>query len=561
MDNMLSLKLEDEKILHPDVLNWFNARRAEIQCDVPLEELTGDDLDAFLTDDEKPEFRRDIDEINKALSASINTDGASPDPFVNAKVGLTILQSELNLWIPMRNIGLLLKKVHQRKVAKAKEEEKQREEEENRKAEEAREEERRKEEEERRQATKAEEEKRGKEEEKRWRAARKAVNPPIDDAKRYLDKPDEYDKFIQAALEAIEVYMEKAEDYLDDSHTFDYRGWLWKINYRKEEARQKIAAKIAAQEYNRELNKEIVKLKSKLDPQKKNLSTYFQAKIKDKRYTGHKFDYVLSKEEAKNFDRTLVRMGNERLEQLIPDSLRQFIDIPSQYYRIYFPLPSTSYIFEGIPCLDFCFEIFAATYAEVWLKPGQKNLGDYIFNLPWREEKGCSVLLREPEFLGYHYLVLTPEDLDGYVFWQTIPLFLLKGLLNGETKPNGATISEALDDSITYKIPKFEEEVEILDIFADYLKNIGSIDQMLTMGIITTEKVVGIVKSELGELKVEHEASPLKDKVERKDTKKAKAFRLFDEGKTPSAREVKALKIKSKTSYNYYQEWKKIIRQ
>ena len=76
---------------------------------------------------------------------------------------------------------------------------------------------------------------------------------------------------------------------------------------------------------------------------------------------------------------------------------------------------------------------------------------------------------------------------------------------------------------------------------------------------IVIEKVARVAKNELGDLKVEHEASSLKDRVERKDTKKAKAFRLFDGGKTPSDREVKALKIKPKTSYNYYQEWKKLL--
>ncbi len=266
MAGILSLKPEDEKRLHPEALTWFYDQRAAIQCQVPLEGLSDDDFNTFLSDDEKHEYIRDMNEIAKGLSACINTEGASPNPLTRAMVGLTVLQFELNSWIPMRNIGLLLKKIHQRKIAKAKEEQRKRDEEEKRKEEEAREEQRKRKE-------AADAERREKEEEERWRAARKAVNPPIDDAKRYLDKPGEYDKFIQAAREAIEVYMEKEEDYLDDHGTFDYRNCLWKINYRKEEERQKIVANFAAQEYNRELNKEIANLRSKLDPQRKNLST------------------------------------------------------------------------------------------------------------------------------------------------------------------------------------------------------------------------------------------------------------------------------------------------
>jgi len=36
------------------------------------------------------------------------------------------------------------------------------------------------------------------------------------------------------------------------------------------------------------------------------------------------------------------------------------------------------------------------------------------------------------------------------------------------------------------------------------------------------------------------------------------AFQLFDEGKRPSDPEVKALGLKSKTRYNYFQLWKKL---
>lgn len=38
---------------------------------------------------------------------------------------------------------------------------------------------------------------------------------------------------------------------------------------------------------------------------------------------------------------------------------------------------------------------------------------------------------------------------------------------------------------------------------------------------------------------------------------KAKAFSLFDEGKTSSSPEVKALKLKGSTRYTYYDTWKK----
>jgi len=190
------------------------------------------------------------------------------------------------------------------------------------------------------------------------------------------------------------------------------------------------------------------------------------------------------------------------------------------------------------------------------LKPTQKEFDGYVFDLPVVKGENGSAPLEKPQFLGYHYLVLAPEDLGGYVFWESIPLVLLKGLLNAETKPNGTTISVASDAVISYKIAKFKEEVDIPENFASYLRSIGSIDEMVNMGIVT-EKVVSVAKSELGELKVEQQALPPEDKTIRKDSKKARAFALFSQGRRPSDPEVQALGVKPETTYRYHQEWKR----
>ena len=132
------------------------------------------------------------------------------------------------------------------------------------------------------------------------------------------------------------------------------------------------------------------------------------------------------------------------------------------------------------------------------VKARAKKFGNYVFDLPWRDEKGRSVSLKEPEFLGY-YFVLTSEDL-GCTSWQSIPLVLLKGLLDGQPKPDGTTISAASHDSVAYEVQGFEGEVDVPDKFAAYLKSIGSIDGMVSVGIIA-EKIADIVKAELARLK------------------------------------------------------------
>jgi hypothetical protein len=389
--------------------------------------------------------------------------------------------------------------------------------------------------------------------EEKWDTAYEAISPPDADARRYLN-PGEYQKYEDSIPGAVDAYLAKGKSYVLDSRATYYLAWISIINDRRRKEQERITANLAAQKYNERLNKEIEKLKSLLYQSKKDLNVLFKNKIKDKRYTGHNFDYVISADAKTNFDGTLVSVANRKLEQLVPDHLRQYIDVPTQYRRIYFPLPTAEYSLEGVPCLDFCFDIFAVAYAGIRLKPVEHTFGNYVYNLPWRNEKGHPVPLEEPEFLGYYYLVLTPDDIGGYVFWKSVPLLLLRELLSGETKPSGTTISAASDGVTVYRVPKFKEEVAIPDSFAGYLRNIGNIDEMVSMGIMS-RKIASVAKSEIDKLKIEHEALPLEEKTKRKNTKKAKAFQLFSEGKDASSPEVKALGLHKSTRFKYFNQY------
>lgn len=148
--------------------------------------------------------------------------------------------------------------------------------------------------------------------------------------------------------------------------------------------------------------------------------------------------------------------------------------------------------------------------------------------------------------------MLAPEDLGGYVFWESIPLVLLKRLLDGETETSDVTITVAADDMITYKIPKFKEEVNIPDDFADYLRSIGSIEEMVSMGVMT-EKIASIAKSESAELEVEQKVSLWEERGG--NSKKARAFRLFTQGKGSSSPEVKTLGLHKSTRFKYYNQY------
>ena len=509
MIEILSLKPEDEERLNSHALKRFNDWQDCILSKAPqLRQLsieqTRAHLRTYLYDNELAEFSKCLADITKWLSECMDTgDRHFPEAYAE--------------WVitPMLRVESLLIMAYQR----------------------------------------AEAERRKKEYDDRWRAAFVSIKPPVDDAKKYLNDT-EHDEFILAVGKAIDVYLEKGVAYLADVRAFDYGWWLKKIQERKKEEAQKQQAIRSADGYNHRLNQEIANLTSRLDHKEKDLASYFRAKTQDKRYTNHSFDYVLSKEDEMNFDRTLISVANRRLGHLLSNDLRYFVPLPSRYYRRYFPLPTANYRFEKVPCIDIGFDIFAAAYAEVWLKSGKKEFNGYEFALPWMEDSNGLVLLEKPRFLAYYHLILAPEDLGGYVFWRSIPLVLLKGLLNGETRPNGCTISAASDSVTTYRVRGFEKEVDVPDEFLEYLKGIGGIDEMIGMGIMA-EKVGNIVRVALGEMEVEREILPAGENARRRDSMKERAFRLFDKGKRPGDPEVKALGIKPNSAYRYYQAWKK----
>ena len=496
---ILSLKPEDEKRLNPHALKRFNDWQDRIMRQAPQLgqlsiEQTRADLRTHLHDNELAEYSKCLSDITRWLSECMDTgDRYFPHAY------------DTQVITPMSRVESLIVRAYQLKEV-----------------------------------------------ERKWRTACKAVNPPLNDAKMYFGD-EEYDEFIRAARQAIQVYTEKGEGYLDDLRSFDYRWSLEKIRGRKEKERQKIAANVAAQEYNRRLNEEKTRLKASLCPARKDHQTYFKKQVRDRRYAGQNLTRLVSMKEEQDFDKVIVEISKKRVEELVSTDFCFFT--ASKCWRSFFLLPSADYILKEVPCLGFIFDVFAVVETGVWLKPGQKEFNGYVFDFPWGEKKeGTSG--KTQELLGYHHFVLTPEELGGWSFWQDIPLVLLKGLLSGETQPSETVIVSASDDAVTYEVEGFAKTVEIPTQFAAFLEHIGSIDEMVGMGIMTN-KVGNIVKAALAELEVNRKTSPAREKSTGGNSVKEKAFHLFDEDKRPGDAEVKSLGIKPNTAYRYYQEWKK----
>lgn len=519
MTEMFSLEPEYAKRLHPEALKWFNARRAEIRFKVPLEELSYDDLNTFLSDDEKREFIRYKDEINRGLATCINMDEASPDPMTKAIIGLSLVTFQAQSLLPMRRIGLLLKNVHLRKVAKAKQEQRERDEEDKRSREQA------------------EAERRRKEEEERWHIARNAVSPPLSDAKRYLNDKD-YHKFTQAALEATEAYLEKGEKYLDSVRTFDYRWYLKKIKDRKEEEQIRNDAQAQAQAFHARLNQGLEKIERGLSPKKEDPAVFFKkwcSNNGESRYLGESFTDILASNNDENGEWTqgYISAAKAKLQQSIPEEIRDFI--LTQPTVSYFLLPTAHYAFYGLPCMNFGFDVFAVVTIAVLAQPREKMFNGYIFDFLSN--------LREPKQLGIYQITVSPNQPH---LWQSVPLTLLFALIDGNLQPQGTTILEQTDHLTVYEVNKFEENIcEIPISFERYCRSLGSLERMREVHIIN-ERTAEILETLRLQSTNQQESKG----------KKAKAFLLFNQGKRPSDPEVKTLGIKPNTAYRYYQAWK-----
>ncbi len=482
MGGILSLQPEGiEERIHPRALEHFRKFQADVRFAVPLEGITEADLNEHLRNDEKYEFQRYMSQITDGLRTCIDIgDGDSSDNQI--KISLF----KLNTTIPMYWVKLLLGRVSDRKLEKGREEAR-------RQAEEAKEKQRQEEEQERQRAAEVEAERKKKELEKLWDAAYKALNVPTADAKKYLAEPGEYKKFIKSIAEAVRAYMDKGESYTNDSRAKDYLFYCDVINRREDKEQRKLAAAVSAQLFSYSLNQQIEKLKARLHVKKQGLSKYFS---KDSRYKGHRFLSLLSSDDKKELSDIIDEMVGENLADLLPGDLAEYISWShTQFYRL---LPTVDYRLDGVPCLNIWFETEIVAEVEIWLKPGKKSFGDYTFKLPVIDQGDYSIELREPKFLGYHYIHFATSSLPK-TFWQAIPVSLIASLSDADVEPSSVTILEASESAVTYRIKGFEKAVIVPAIFTDFLKAVGGLAGMASIGVMS-QKVADIVLREVTEV-------------------------------------------------------------
>jgi hypothetical protein len=461
---------DDEKRLHPYALERFNKWRTDILSSIPqLGELNADEIEAdvntYLADCEMARLAKCRAEILDWLRACLDiADNFSPYPY------------DRDVIDPMLEIKLLLQKVYSCKEAKVNEEKEKR------------------------------------DYEKRWQAAFRALAPPLKGAKIYLSS-EEYVYFEGSIFGAVNASLEKGEKYSSDERASEYCRLCAVIRERHEECQRKKAAESESWHDNRTLIDEIEKLKSGLYHQPQKIEDCFERNVVDLRFTGQRFVELLSAKERASLRARIDRIARDKLQELVSGALTDCINCELNTFL--FLLPSADYSFEGVPCLDFILDAFAVVETEVWLRPARKRFGNYLFTLPLMEHKCGSCgsyfkMLEEPELLGYHYVVLTPADTGICLFWQRVPLVLIKGLMLGDAEPVGTVIIRASEGETEYRVENFKMEVTIPDSFASYMIDIGGIDGMETLGILS-EKLTDHVRSKLSELETSNGREMVRD--------------------------------------------------
>jgi hypothetical protein len=480
---IFSIDPDIEKRIHPDALrvlmNWEKLELSTLQA-----EVAADDIDEHLKDDEKAEFKRCVGRIGEILKTCMDVGNKVPlyDVYIGdifLKNGIISDFQRISL-LPLFFLKLLLEKVCSRKLEK-----------ERREAEEAREKKRREEEQERERIAKAEEERKEKERQEeaereraehdaKWHEGFKALGEGLwDAAERYLGE-NECHKFHNAVIEAIELHIKTGGKCEKWELPFDYRWYRDEIKVKKAKEKAKGDAENQAASFNQGLNHFTEKLKGSLSS-KQNTARYFN---KSYRLATDNLYECLSPEQKDKLMDIVHKIAEPRLQQLVPEAYRNFVSWENfHYYRFH---PIADYIFEGVPCLSFSFEVEAVAESEIQLIPSQRVFGDCSFNLPVINNEGYSGVLQKPKFLGYFYQHFGSKFLPA-IRWQIIPLTIVTAIIQRKMVVKDAQIVEMLDAETTFELEKFEDIITIPAVFRDWLRKIGGLEGMAEDGVISNQ--------------------------------------------------------------------------
>lgn len=298
------------------------------------------------------------------------------------------------------------------------------------------------------------------------------VNPPTDEAKRYLTD-DEQKLFIGSVSGAIDAYLDGGKecplnDWRFDIRAHDYTGWTLTIKKRKEEEIRNKQAQLEHDQYLDRLSAAVEKFKEELGKNKKPAFNY-PAGLKQ--YQPNRWCNlpILSKQQIHNWSEPQILKSLPKILMNLTrwDTKWQVRVFPGTFYELV----------SGIPCLIWYFDAQVLVTANLELKECEINR--YY-------DPGYTVEVQgEGEKLGAIYL--GPADCDTSGSFTT-PIALLSLLAKGDLEAPGITVIEQGFSSTTYAIQGFEEEVVVDDDFRRFIKDIAKdqpfFEALLAKGLI-----------------------------------------------------------------------------
>jgi hypothetical protein len=319
--------------------------------------------------------------------------------------------------------------------------------------------------------------------------------------------PQQHQRVLGALVEEIERYEAKGEPYLEalrkgERLTWDERDYLrgidrliraierealfylepiYKAREAQQEERQRALAESEAKEWVSYLAAQISSLQSELREAPPDVDSLFT-----------KESGVAFFMRSHNALEEIGALVKEWIDSVLASFPRIESAISYDYSARYFQvLCQARYVLKnGVPSLVFSLETHCVVVASV-------------------RTNNCRL---ESQFHGYSYIHSIPAEPLGYLCehfsglrhndWQTIPLVLIQGILNGNAEVEGVELLQrgTGEARTIYGVKNFKETITIPDSFADWLRRAcatkGLAKGLLSCGVID-EKVAEILQRKI----------------------------------------------------------------
>jgi len=329
------------------------------------------------------------------------------------------------------------------------------------------------------------------------KAALAAMDPPFDDAEKYLGS-SEYHLFKGSALQAIDAYLawrkhpglleNNPDVWLQDPEAYEYTIWLSVINERKDIESRKIAARSEYASYMRRVDSLLKEFELELSGQKKPELPIVLPEYEPDRW--YDLD-IPQQEEIKDW---LL----SELRSKIPPELMDLLSWDFDYDISV--LPTAEYVLAGIPCLIWFFSVQLLITVKLAIGKPSSRL---FRGIPHR-------ISIPPKALGELYI--GPFEWN-YQEGFTSPITLLEALSQGEMEAEGIRVLGRDGSRTSFEIDGFDgdDAIEIDDRFRQFLIDTASgkplAEGLLAAGIVD-KPTASLIEAKMGTL------PPLKGEVQ-----------------------------------------------